>query len=602
MARPVGCCHDERMRRWDLVAGGLLLVAVAAAVLQFATVRATGDASSLLFTLAAAPSLGVGFVIARREPRNIVGPVLMLVGLLPVLVVTLDGWAASRWPGASVATVLSGGDWIFMYLGPIALALVFPDGHLLSRRWRVVAVACVAVPVAFFVSALFAPASDLVGLVGVLLLPVQLAVLVASAVSVVLRYRRGGDELRRQVRWLAVSAILAPAALVTCWIGFLVFGEETAIGFVLLGLFIALAASVGIALLRHQLYGFDRLLAGTVRWALLIATLGLLFSVLIVTLGVLLGGGSPLAAALTTLACAAAFLPVHRALRRWVDTRFQPQRQTALAAVRSLVAGVRSRSVAPEELLSTLRAATGDTRLRIEGVTIVPGPHTALTPADLRDIEHEARLPLELAQLRGDLRDALQQTAASRARLVQAADDERGRIQRDLHDGAQQNLVALGIRLRSMQRSAGGAPEGIDEAVDLVQRTIRELRALAQGVRPSALDDGLAQALRAMVRSVPLPVDLQLEPITVEEPAATAAYYTAAEAVTNALKHAGASRIGISLERSAAGSRLRVTDDGRGGVVEGSGLAGLRDRIEAVGGILSVSSSSAGTQIDAVFP
>jgi signal transduction histidine kinase len=257
-----------------------------------------------------------------------------------------------------------------------------------------------------------------------------------------------------------------------------------------------------------------------------------------------------------------------------------------------------------------LRDATGDPGLQVvvgpAASHIVPGDATSLTAADLLALEAEARFPLELTRLRGDLREALRLTEASRSRIALAADDERGRIQRDLHDGAQQNLVALGMRLRQMERHPETPPTAPDlaEAVELVQRTIAELRSLAQGVRPSSLDDGLEPALRAMARTVPVRVDLDLAPVAVAEPSATAAYYMAAEAVTNALKHSQATRIAISLAQDAEGTRVRVQDDGCGGaVVSGSGLAGIRDRVEAAGGLLVVDSVVAsGTRVEAIFP
>jgi signal transduction histidine kinase len=273
--------------------------------------------------------------------------------------------------------------------------------------------------------------------------------------------------------------------------------------------------------------------------------------------------------------------------------------------VRSFVIDVRDGRAAPEDLEGVIRAAGGD------GVTVATDPPSivggGLSPADLRELVSESRLPLELARLRADLRVALEQTEASRSRLVAAADDERRRIQRDLHDGAQSNLVALGMRLRELQRGHPDDHTGTElgDAVELVQRTISDLRALAQGVRPSSLDEGLEPALRALVKSVPLRIDLDLATDHVPEPSATAAYYVAAEAVTNALKHASPGRIGITLGSTSAGLRLAVEDDGSGGASEsaGSGLAGVRDRVEAVGGRLTVSTvAGAGTVVEAIFP
>jgi signal transduction histidine kinase len=589
------------MTRWDAVAGALLGVFAATVVVQALALRTTGDPSDLLFMAAAVPSVVIGFIIARRQPTNMVGPVLMLVGLLPEVVFASQASAHLEWFGAGVAGTLADLDWILLYLGPIALALIFPTGRLLSPAWRVVAVGCVVVPVSYLVlGALQGPE-----ILAIILPLMMFALLIASVVSAGIRYRRGDEVERRQLRWLAVSAVLAPAALATCWAGYLIFSTDQPVGWVLLLLFVALPVSVGIAMLRHRLYGFDRVLSRTVLWATLIFIIGLLFATLVVVLGSVIGDASPIVAAIATIVCAVVFLPLHRALRRWIDARFRPARERAIRAVRAFVAEVSAERARPEDLEAVLREVTGDARLAVSGTSIVPGEASALTASDVRELELEARLPLELGRLQSDLRTALDQTAASRARLVKAADDERGRIQRDLHDGAQQNLVALGMRLRTLQRSPDPRPEEFEDAVALVQRTIAELRSLAQGVRPSALDEGLEKALRTMVRSVPLPVDLDLEPITVSDAVATAAYYTAAEAVTNALKHAGAQRIRVALDCSADGMRLTVSDDGHGGANEGrgSGLAGIRDRVEAASGRLTVQSTpSSGTRVEAVFP
>jgi signal transduction histidine kinase len=588
------------MKRWDHVAIALLIVGAAAAAVQIVALRVTDDPSELPFLIAALPSLVIGLLVARREPTNVVGPALILVGLLPELVFASQASARLDWAGAPLAASIADLDWILLYLGPIALALVFPTGTLLSPRWRAVAIGCVAVPLTYLViGALSGPA-----VLSAVLAAAQFALLVLAVTSAVLRYRRGTESERRQLRWLALSAALAPAALVTCWAGFLLFNSDAVVGFVLLLLIAALPISVGIAMLRHNLYGVDRILSRTVLWAAIIFVLGILFATLIVVLGSVLGSGSPVSAAAATVACAVLFFPLHRSLRRTIDARFRPERERAMRAVRAFVADVSAEKARPEDLQDVLRTATGDYALRVSGVTITASDASSLSASDLRELEAEARLPLELGRLQSDLRTALEQTAASRARIVQAADDERDRIQRDLHDGAQQNLVALGMRLRSLQKSPTPRPGEIDEAVHLVQRTIAELRSLAQGVRPSALDAGLDNALRTMVKSVPLPVDLAIDSAHVDDPIATAAYYTAAEAVTNTLKHAQASRIKISLVHGSDGVRLSITDDGNGRASEarGSGLAGIRDRVEAANGVLTIiSAPDHGTTVEAVF-
>lgn len=619
------------MKRWDVVAAALAAVAALALAAQLLIViRAAepqlgGALQVAILAVVTTPAVVLGVIVARRRPDNVVGALLTLIGTASNVGTVLENWGATvdtadPLPGADAIQPIAAAAWMLHYLGPVLLVLVFPTGRLLAPVWRVAVVVAFAIPVWFATVIAVAPDEDSAQLLAAPALLGLMALLVMTVVSVAKRYRRSDDEQRRQLRWLVLSATLAPAALAVCWAGVLFFDSFDLVGIVLALLLVALSVSVAVAMLRHRLYGFDRLLAGTVQAAAVVAAITIVFAAASLFLGLFLGGSSPIVAAGATLAAALVFLPVQRWLRRFVDKRFQPRRERLLAAVRAFVVDVREGTAAPEDLAAVLARAgapgvdvvAGDAADGRPVARLAASPEARLTAADLRELEAEARLPIELARLRGDLRDALAQTDASRARLVTAADDERRRIQRDLHDGAQSNLVALGMRLRELQRhgargarDAASADAELGEAVELVQRTIGDLRALAQGVRPSALDEGLEPALRALVKSVPLRIDLALDEVAVPEPSATAAYYVAAEAVTNALKHARPGRIGISLARTVAGTRLAIEDDGAGGASEamGSGLAGIRDRVETVGGRLRVSSGlGTGTLVEAIFP
>jgi signal transduction histidine kinase len=627
-ARGAVAWHHERMKRWDVVAGCLAALAVLALAGQFAiTARPGGENVDgftwmLLLTVATTPAVVLGIVVARRSPSNSVGALLTLLGAIPHVVSALEDWAAtsgssSPLPGAGDIAPFANSSWTLHFVGPVLLAAFFPSGRLLSSRWRALVGAVIGIPLVFTGLNLALAAGlpeGFAALPTMVLLGGLLSTLVLSVVSIALRYRRSDDTIRRQVRWLALTAVLIPGALVASWIGWWLGSSFDLVGIVLAVLLLALTGSVSVAMLRHQLYGFDRLLAGTVRWVLLLAAVALVFMLVATVLGVALGGQSAVAVAVATALAAAALVPLHQVLRSAIDRRFRPLRSRLIAAVEAFSREVQDGRAQPEELGAALdRAGAGvDIVLTNRGV---PGfrarPGIGLDPADLRELESTARLPLELARLRADLRHALRQTEASRSRLVAAADDERRRIQRDLHDGAQSNLVALGMRLRELQRRAPDTADGkaldarLGEAVELVQRSITDLRELAQGVRPSSLDEGLASALRNLVKAVPLPVELSIEPLAVEDPVATAAYYVAAEAVANALKHAEPTRIILSLDRSDTGMRIAVDDDGSGGADDalGSGLAGVRDRVEAAGGRLRIRSNRAsGTVIEAVFP
>ncbi|WP_312033723.1 GAF domain-containing protein [Actinoplanes sp. TBRC 11911] len=185
----------------------------------------------------------------------------------------------------------------------------------------------------------------------------------------------------------------------------------------------------------------------------------------------------------------------------------------------------------------------------------------------------------------------------SRARIVAASDEARRRIERDLHDGVQQSLVALALRLRSAAMDAAARGEAHEEVADVattLMSVIEELRELSRGIHPAVLSDsGLRPALRALGRRshVPMKVDVRFEgrlPLPVE----VGAYYVVSEMLTNAVKHAGASLVEVEADEKDDVLTLRVRDDGVGGAdpERGTGLLGLKDRIEALGGTFDVHS------------
>jgi signal transduction histidine kinase len=207
--------------------------------------------------------------------------------------------------------------------------------------------------------------------------------------------------------------------------------------------------------------------------------------------------------------------------------------------------------------------------------------------------------------------EAQTELMASRARIAAAADETRRRIERDLHDGAQQRLISLALRLKAAQAAV---PAGLEELrAELGQvaagltSTADELRDYARGIHPAILSDGgLAAALKSLARRSPVPVRLELGTnARLPEQVAVAAYYVAAEALANAAKHAHAAAIHVTLEEACGTVRLSVSDDGVGGAVpaRGSGLVGLQDRVAAAGGTLLVSSlPGRGTHLVAELP
>jgi signal transduction histidine kinase len=233
---------------------------------------------------------------------------------------------------------------------------------------------------------------------------------------------------------------------------------------------------------------------------------------------------------------------------------------------------------------------------------LVHDPSLLDAPRLLEAAGMAARLALENARLAAELRAQLGRVQESRRRIVTAGDEQRRRIERDIHDGAQQRLVALALELRAAQLRLGTSVDPaveavLGQAVDELQLAVAELRELARGVHPAVLtEEGLAAALESLASRTQLRVTVAAPDERYPAEIEAAAYFVACEALTNAVKHSGASRVSISAERRNGRLVVEVEDDGRGGAVatNGSGLHGLADRVEAHGGRLTVESPSGG--------
>jgi signal transduction histidine kinase len=559
--------------------------------------------------------------------------------------------------------VVNAAAWMWFFVPPALLAAVFPGAVLKGRaRWLgygwPIVLAGFAVGIAVDPGtyrsgggSVPGPVPDLIPraagtAVGLVALAGFVALLLGSVCVLVVRYRRGGLVLRRQIRWLGLSALVLPSALLAAWLCYLLRLPAVAAAVVVAGLLVVFAgmpSGTVIAVLRHDLYDIDRLVSRTVSYGVITAALTVLFTAVVFLAGLALGHGSASAVALATLCCAVVFGRLRRRVQRTVDRRFDRDGGRAAADVARFVDAVRDGGAEPERIEVALADALRDRAVRVAYALTGPegsplwlaaggertsrpdepareirsrrrllavvgfGAATASRPALLADVLREAHLPLELARSRIEVRVALAETEASRARIVRAGYEERRRLERDLHDGAQQRLVAIGMSLRLAQRHLppGLASATLDGAVAELQEAVAELRRISQGVRPSGLDDGLPAALRTLVRASPVPIELRVTTEQVQDAVATTAYYVAAEAVANALKHASSRHVVIEITREAAMLQVRVSDDGRGGarIVSGRGLGGLADRVAANGGTLHVDSTpGAGTTVRALLP
>ncbi|MEU4190585.1 histidine kinase [Kribbella sp. NPDC026611] len=636
------------MSRPGRLVAAATVVFVAASVVR--AVLAYGSASvgtSLdwpVTTAALLPALLLSWLVARRAPGSPIGPALSLTATMPAIVFTVEDWGTSDrsthpWPAAHALALVTDAVWPWLFLGFVTLVLLFPDGLLPGGRWRwtwagmPVAAALVTFAIALEDAAQrrrdslqadpsgsargqLGQAADPLGwpesvrtVLVVVAFAVFMGVLVTAASSLVVRYRRGGQVVRLQLRWLMAAALAVPVLLAASWLATALGAPgELAYTWFLVAMLFLVPGAIAVAILRHDLFDIDRLLGTTLSWVVTTLISAGVFAAVVVVIGNFLPDrvGVTTAAFVTALALLPLYHWIHRAVARVIDR----DRTVALARIRAFVREVRDGEAEPEQIEAVLRDALDDPALRVllrrpgtelavperaiplhsgDSVAgaLILGTTSARRLRRAREAVVEARLPIEVSRLRLELREALDEVRASRARLMDEVNAERQRLERDLHDGAQQQLIAIGMRLRSVQyQLAPGVPayEEIEELIETLANTVGELRRIAHGVRPSRLDDGLAVALRRLVADSTLPVDLVVPELEVGESAATAIYFTVGEAIANALKHAGASRISISVEVVDGVLRAVVRDDGVGGAREGFGLTSLRDRVASVGG------------------
>jgi len=605
----------------------------------------------------------VGVVIANRQPRNRIAWVLLLGSFALTVQVPLSLALGEGW-GLQMGRAL----WPLLYAWPIAITFVFPDGRFLTPRWRWIGAFGVISFVGMMAIAMLDPepfegddasvanplADNAVSawmedtglwLIWVVFWLGILGTLVAGSVSMVLRLRRSTGVERLQMMWLAWSAALIPIGLVLCAASWTVFGFVDYLVFPFLLLMqVAIAASVGIAVLRYRLYAIERIVNRTLVYASLTFLLLAVYAVITVGLGVFVGGDSTWVVAVATLAVAVAFRPLRARIQDLVDRRFRRARYEGVRRVRSFEDEVRDGVQAPEAIGSVVAEALGDpladlyfwlpeteayadatgeaveppldARARREirrddtRTALLLHDPTLLERRDLLDgVLSAAGLSIEMARLRVEVRIQLAEVEASRTRIVEAGYEERRRLERDLHDGAQQRLVSLGVQLRRLQmslpREAQILSPALDQIVDEVGSAIGDLRQIAAGVRPARLDDGLAAALRDLARTTPVPLEVDAPQERVAASVEAAAYFVACEAITNAVKHGSASKVAVRAHRENGTLHVRITDDGIGGatVRRGSGLAGLRDRVAAHGGTFEiVSPRGGGTTLQVAIP
>jgi signal transduction histidine kinase len=492
-----------------------------------------------------------------------------------------------------------------------------------------------------------------------------LALSFASIGALYLRLRQARGEERQQLRWLAYVGV-ATAAWFPLLPLALAFGEESLFGplfwygiGIILGLGIPVAS--GVAILRYRLYDLDIVVKKTVVFGALLAFGGLVYLAVVVGIGTAVGERGDSALTLAAAAIVAfAFQPLRTRALRFADRLVYGRRATpyeVLAEFSDRMTAAYSIEAVLPRMAETVAEATGATHsevwLRVGGelrreaswpevedtrapvgigeLDRIPGdgrfpvthrdellgalavttpPSEPLTPSQeklLRDLASQAGLVLRNVRL-------VEEVRASRQRLVAAQDERAKALERNLHDGAQQQLVALAVKLRLARASA--QKEGAGSTADLLDGLARDandalenLRDLARGIYPPLLaDKGLPTALEAQARRGPVPVEIQTDGVRrYPQEVESAAYFCVLEALNNVAKYAGASRAAIRLFEREARLTFEVADDGSGFDVEatsyGTGLQGMADRLDAIGGELQVRSTpGSGTTITGGIP
>jgi signal transduction histidine kinase len=467
--------------------------------------------------------------------------------------------------------------------------------------------------------------------------------LIAGFASLISRLRTAAPIERAQVKWFLFGAAAAFALDLVGDLGHAVAPLRlAAVG--VCEMFILVAIE------RYHLWEIDRLINRTVVYGILTIGAGMLYASAAISIGLVAGGAgtqSPLAVAGATLLTAVLFAPTRRRTQRTVDRIFDRRTFDAVSRVRVFAERLGHDTPDPAELQALLADVLRDPDLVVcfatsdgglidcSGAAMIPpaegaGRAVALlgsvaepiaivgyrrTLNDegrlLGDVLRTARSPLEHARLQAELRVQLVAIEQSRIRLVEATDAERRRIERDLHDGAQQRLIALALRVRTEQhRGAVERGSNLDRLlsamVDELQAAVAELRAMTHGMLPPALTSGgAAPALRELVSRYDGKVRLLGVPSHRHAPIVEAtAWFVASEGLTNATKHAANANVTVHADCDEGVLRVAVCDDGPGGATFAeSGLQGLFDRVVACQGTLTLNSpAGGGTELTAVLP
>jgi signal transduction histidine kinase len=623
-----------------------------------------GNAASVVPAIAFSVA---GLLVTLRKPWNAAGWIMLTIGLLWGLI-----WVSNFAPPFPYLLAFF---WVLPFgLMGTHLLLRLPDGRLPSPRWRWVARASTA---SIAMAGTFMPTEDgagasVTGIIGLVSLLALLVCILLSIASLVVRTRRAGAEERHQLRWIASGAATFFAVYALSFVpGWLGLGEVGDLGVVVFLAYAAIPAGIGIAILKYRLYDIDIVIRKALVVAALAAFFTAVYALVVGGVGALVGarsttGLSFVAAALVALG----FQPVLGRARRFADRFVYGKRATPYEVLAEFSERV-GETYADEDVLRDMaRVVTEgvgaehadvwiavDGHLRVaarwpevdggapaEPVTVgdslpsIPGadavfpiehqgellgalslhtpPNDPMDPGKTRlvsDLASQAGLVLRNVRLNTALRARLADLHAAQKRLVSAQDEERRRLERNIHDGAQQQLVALTVKARLARQLLTKDPVkavGMISQIEEETRTaLEDLRDLARGIYPPLLaDKGLVAALESQARKSPVATTVVGDGIgRFEQDVEAAVYFSCLEALQNATKYARAGAVTVRLLNVDGYLSFEVGDDGIGfdpglnGM--GTGLQGISDRLGALGGTLNVTSSpGAGTTVRGSLP
>jgi signal transduction histidine kinase len=492
--------------------------------------------------------------------------------------------------------------------------------------------------------------------------------------AVVVRFRRSRDVERSQLRWFAFVAAPALGLLVLSSVGV---GEVTGgnvtlapVGF--LGLSVLVPATIGLAVMKYGLYDIDVFISRSIVYGSLAAFITAVYVGIAVGIGTLVGSGGKPNLGLSILATAivaVGFQPLRERLQKVANRLVYGKRATPYEVLSQFSERV-AESYASDEVLPRMAQVLADGTaadlaevwlrsgevlrraaafpfasalpgpLRVEGtatpsvpaadrtvevrhqgellgaLTVTKRRGESLTPIEIKlmdDLAHQAGLVLKNVGLTADLQARLDDLRASRQRLVAAQDDERRKLERNLHDGAQQHLVAIKVKLGLVEMLATRDPEKARATLVALKHDADEaletLRDLARGIYPPLLaEKGLTAALQSQARKATLPVHIHADGVgRYPQETEAALYFCTLEALQNVQKYASASTVAVRLRDEGKHLLVEVTDDGRGfdltAVTRGAGLTNMEDRLDALGGTLQIESTpGVGTTLRATVP